>query len=403
MSSVNVLFVAPVLEYPASSGPQISVENAIKALSKVSELHVISKVSKKNIGGDGAEIFYRSLVNKFVYAPSIRNSLNNRYLNKLQREVARIFDLDGGYVIKYYDENAIDVVWCDRGLEHSFELICAIKKKRPDIKVVNDTCAVYSRFILRALPYENDPVRRSDIEKKGAKKKNEEEKLINLADVTTAVSEVDAEYFRSIADDKSCVMNFSNSVDVDKYTDINNEKKITSPSIYLAGSFGPLWPMDHGARWFLSEVFPEVQKRVPGVHFYIAGKGSKETLNDIVSDDITIIGKAASLIPYICNVDVGIVPLWFESGTRFKILESGAASLPIVSTTLGAEGIEVTDGKDILIADDPESFSESLIKLLNEPEYAKKLGDNLNVLVREKYCIDSLAEEGRSIFKYLDL
>ena len=354
MSTVKVLYVAPVLEYPASSGPHISVENGIKALGKTSDLHIISQVSKKNIGGEGAEVFYQDLVKEFTYAPSINNVSNNRVLNKLQRELARFFDWDANYIVDYYDNNLIDVVWCDRGLEHSFKLICAIKNKRPDIKVVNDTCAVYSRFILRGLPFEKDPVRKKDIERKGNIKKKEEKILVDLADVTTAVSNVDAEYFKSIANNKDCVKVFSNVVDVGVYSDVENVKKIRSPSIYLAGSFGPLWPMDHGARWFIDEVYPEVRKQVPGVHFYIAGKGAKSTLKDIVDDDITIIDKMDSLVPYICNVDVGIVPLWFESGTRFKILESGAASLPVVSTVLGAEGIEVTHGKDILIADNPK-------------------------------------------------
>ena len=95
------------------------------------------------------------------------------------------------------------------------------------------------------------------------------------------------------------------------------------------------------------------------------------------------------------------MPLRFESGTRFKILEAGACAIPVVSTTLGAEGIPAIDGKDILIADTPEDFANLIVKVINNPQMADHLGSNLRKLVAKHFSIDALATEGQNIIDFL--
>ena len=175
------------------------------------------------------------------------------------------------------------------------------------------------------------------------------------------------------------------------------------PCIYLAGVFGRYHsPMDMAARWVLNEVFPLVQAAVPNVHFYIAGRESDRMLGHWQDTSITVTGKLPSVLPYLSNADVAIVPLKFESGTRFKILEAGACKIPLVSTTLGAEGIPVIDGEHILIADEPEDFANAIVRLLNEKDFANKLALNCHKLVHECYSIKSLTVEAKRILDYLD-
>jgi glycosyltransferase involved in cell wall biosynthesis len=100
-----------------------------------------------------------------------------------------------------------------------------------------------------------------------------------------------------------------------------------------------------------------------------------------------------TVLPYLYNADVSTVPLFFESGTRFKILEAGACGIPVVSTTLGAEGIPATHGKDILIADSPTDFAESIIKLINDKVLSQEIAHNLQTLVQDKFSIASLQVE----------
>jgi glycosyltransferase involved in cell wall biosynthesis len=159
--------------------------------------------------------------------------------------------------------------------------------------------------------------------------------------------------------------------------------------------------MDTAARWVIKDVLPLVRKDVPDVHFYIIGRSSDLVIGNLNDPGITATGKVDSVLPYLCNTDVAIVPLKFESGTRFKILEAGACGIPVVSTTLGAEGIPTTNGRDILIADTPEDFAQAIIRIIQDRQLAERLGLNLKELVTRDYSIEALATDGQAILCYL--
>jgi len=406
---VRVLYTTPILRYPSNGGPQLSAETRVKALSKLSELHVVSRVPIRRIGGIGAQQFFEQYCAAFVYSPSTNvtsSNATNKYVRALENLRNQQKDLmlnqDVNYILKYVGEHGIDVVWCHR-TEFSFDLISAIKKKRPEIKVVADTNSVYSRFILRELPYQKSFIRKLRIYREGKRKQKEERILSNISDVLTAVSEVDAEYYRSIARLPERIKTFSNVVDVEAYQRAPSPPDdFKKPCIYLAGSFyAHQCPMVDAVRWMIVEILPLVRQEIPAIHLYIIGRGSDKVLSDINDPGITITGELPSVLPYLCHADVALVPLRFESGTRFKILEAGACGIPVVSTTLGAEGLAVTDQKDILIADRPEAFADCIISLVTDRDLALKLASNLRSLVHENYSIASLAEEGRQILEYL--
>ena len=159
--------------------------------------------------------------------------------------------------------------------------------------------------------------------------------------------------------------------------------------------------MDTAARWMLQEVFPLVLKKHPNVHFYIVGRNSELGFGHMNGINITVTGRLESVLPYLCNTDVALVPLKFESGTRFKILEAGACKIPLVSTTLGAEGIPVVDGEHILIADNPKDFADAIVRLLEDKELANKLAENCLDLVREKYSVETLEIEAKAILEFI--
>jgi len=407
---MRVLFTSPVLEHPAAGGPQLRIENSIKALSRVCELDIISG-SSLTVGdaGEEAREFYQRYCHEFCNLPSLkRQASNNRYLRKLQQIARRLWSVyqsnlarDASFILDHVTRRNIDVVWFGYG-NISYPLIKYIKKQRPGLKVVCDTDSVWSRFLLRELPYVTGP-RRQQILESGREKEAEERAWVNLCEVTTAVSEVDADYYRGLAMDGKFVHLFSNVIDPSTYLDTPPPaKNVHSPSIYLAGTFWPDSPMENAARWIVDEVLPLVRQTVPDVNFYIVGKDSDSVLGDITDSKIIITGKLPSVLPYLCHMDVALVPLKFESGTRFKILEAGACKIPLISTTLGAEGIPVIDDEHILIADEPEDFAKAIIRLLNNKELANRLALNCHNLVNEHYSIEFLADEAKRILEYLD-
>lgn len=400
---MKVLFTTPVLEHPPAGGPELRIENTIKALARLGDVWIVSRLREKLIGGPQAATFFADFARQFCYSPSAALSENFvlRNVQKLYYRYLRPQE-DADFLIRLFDAEKMDVLWFGYG-NISWPLIEAIKARRPDIKMVCDTDSVWSRFLLRELDVERDPVRRAEIERRGRAKEAEERSWTNLCEATLAVSEVDAEYYRDIAQDPSRVHVFSNVIDLATYAAVPAAaEKLKNPSIYLAGTFGHVnSPMDRAARWVLEEVLPLVRAEVPNVHFYIVGKNSELTMADAQSPHVTVTGRLPSVLPYLFHVDVVLVPLKFESGTRFKILEAGACRKAVVSTVLGAEGIPVTDGANIILADTPGDFSDAILRLLRDSGQRSQLGDSLHELVQEHYSVETLVRQGKDILSHL--
>lgn len=403
---MRVLFTSPVLEHPAAGGPQLRIENSIKALARICELDI---VNRDVCLSDATDNFFRNYAHEYhVLKAPAQGGLFSHKLSlseKAEKIANRLFKTrqikHANYLIQHVDRRKIDVLWFGYG-NISYPLIKHIKANRPHLKVVCDTDSVWSRFVLRELPYAKG-LRKLRISYAGSRKEAEERAWVDLCDVTTAVSEVDGQYYRGLASDKSRIHIFSNVIDVESYqSHASPPPGFRNPSIYLAGSFGHYHSsMDTAARWMLDEVFPFVLQKFPTVHFYIVGNNSELGFGHLNGPNITVTGRLETVLPYLCNVDIALVPLKFESGTRFKILEAGACNVPLVSTTLGAEGIPVIDGEHILIADEPKEFADAIIRLLEDTGLSERLALSCQNLVREKYSVEALVIEAKSILEFL--
>ena len=398
---MKVLFITPILEYPATGGPQLRIDSSIKALSKVCNLDIFYCATCPSILNDQTNEFYSKYANLYrvIYKYS-----NNFFYKLIYKVYYRFFSENHNKhinkILNHIKKHSIDLVWFGFG-NISFPLIEKIRKKLPGIKIVCDTDSVWSRFIMRELPFATGK-RRRQIEIQGKKKKKEEKMLVELCDVTTAVSEVDVSYYKNIATYPDRIYKFSNVIDLDLYKiKPALPENFIKPCIFLAGSFGPNSAMNMAASWILDEVLPLLHKKFPNLHFYIVGRNSREEFGRFEGAHITVTGKLNSILPYLFHADVALVPLKFESGTRFKILEAGVCNVPLVSTTLGAEGIPVVDGEHILIADDSQKFALAVEKIISNQDLKKKLTKNCFNLVKNKYGINNLIFEANEILKYL--
>jgi polysaccharide biosynthesis protein PslH len=403
---MKIMFVTFNLHHPPGSGPFLRTESIIKALSKFADIYIYSLNNKSGIGGEESLKFYNRYCRKIIFAPSLKKKykvLFKRIINKICKILfkKRIYHIDLreddiNYLIKISSKLNIDVIWL--GFCGTLYDYLKLIKEKSNLKVVMDTDSVWSRFVLRGLPYIKDENERAEVEKAGRLKEEEEKWGTELADITTAVSKVDEAYFKDLVKNKDKVQMLSNVLDLEDYKNYMPAPPLfKKPCIYLAGSFGPGSPMDDAARWFINDIFPIVKKDIPDIHFYIIGNGSKTTLSDIDDPDISILGRVESVLPYLFNVDVAIVPLRFESGTRFKILEAGACRIPVVSTILGAEGIPVTDNFDISITDNEEKFANEIIRIIKDRQYGEMIASNLYKLIKEKFDIKILENETKIV------
>lgn len=125
--------------------------------------------------------------------------------------------------------------------------------------------------------------------------------------------------------------------------------------------------------YFLDEIFPLIRQAVPETKIYIVGQRPPEALMRRASDRVVVTGFVDDVRPYIHRASVYVVPLRMGSGTRLKILEAMSMQKPIVTTTIGCEGIDVVHGETVLIADDPKTFAWSVVDLMRDAALRRSL------------------------------
>ena len=164
-------------------------------------------------------------------------------------------------------------------------------------------------------------------------------------------------------------------------------------SLVFTGSMDWL-PNEDAIRYFTEQIMPRIKQVVPGVTLTVVGRNPYPGLVELSKLDPSVIvtGRVEDVRPFMEEAAVYIVPLRIGGGTRLKIYEAMAMEKPIVSTSIGAEGLPVTDGKEILLADTPESFAEAVVRLLRQENLASALGKQAAAKVREKFGWDTVAE-----------
>lgn len=153
-------------------------------------------------------------------------------------------------------------------------------------------------------------------------------------------------------------------------------------------------PNVEGIKWFCDKVYPLIRKIIPKIRLYIVGKNPPKIIKKLNNrNNIIVTGYVKDVKKYFTKGQIFIVPLKTGGGMRIKILQALAMGKAIVSTSIGCEGIDVIDGKNIYIADKPEDFAQKVIFLLNNEKERKRLGDEGIKLVNEKYSWDKIIDD----------
>ena len=147
-----------------------------------------------------------------------------------------------------------------------------------------------------------------------------------------------------------------------------------------------------GVNWFLDKVWPLIHNKLPQVNLYLAGRKMPETLLTLKLDGVHVVGEVPDAFEFMASKQINIVPLLAGSGIRVKIIEAMSIGKPVISTTIGAEGIKYTDGKDILIANTPEEFMHQIERCLNTPQLLEHIGSNAHSLAMKEYDNNALSK-----------
>lgn len=244
---------------------------------------------------------------------------------------------------------------------------------------------------------ENSPLRKHFYNREYKRGFVEETEAFKRHDAIFTTSSRDGALIQKNVPDKPLFV-IPNGVDLNYFSP--SETEVEPFSIVFTGSMRYV-PNYDGMLFFIEEILPEIRKEIPDVKVYIIGGGPPPVLKKYASDSIIITGYVDDVRPYINRSGVFVVPLRMGSGTRLKVVEALAMKKPVVSTSIGCEGIEVENEEHLVIRDHPEAFAEAVLEVFRNEKLRRKLITHGYDLVKEKYDWSVIGESIDAALKQL--
>jgi glycosyltransferase involved in cell wall biosynthesis len=182
-----------------------------------------------------------------------------------------------------------------------------------------------------------------------------------------------------------------NGIDA-KYFLAKKREKLEPPRVLYVGNFTWLQNIE-AVEDLVNIVWPKIRKEVVNIKLWIVGMHMTDYIRNLVAEDIEVTEGMSDIRDAYRKSAVLVTPIKGPGGTRLKILEAMASALPVVTTTVGAEGLGVKDGKEALINDDLDGLVKSAVEVLRNPDTAQKLGDAGRRFVEQNYTWDVSAEK----------
>jgi glycosyltransferase involved in cell wall biosynthesis len=175
---------------------------------------------------------------------------------------------------------------------------------------------------------------------------------------------------------------------------LENHAGQTEPKSIVFMGLMSFYPNQHGLFYFLDEIFPRILSRVPETRLYVVGARPSKAVRKRASDRVIVTGFVEDVKPYVARAEVFVIPLLIGGGIRGKALEAMAMKVPIVTTTVGCEGINLTQGESALFADTPEEFADAVVRLFNDAALRKRITERAYLNVLEGY---NWVEKGKEL------
>ncbi len=392
--------VTPYVPYPPSSGGQIRTYNLLKYLSQNNQITLVALYKNDE------EKKYESYLKKYC---------KNIYLCKrpsspwqFKNIFKTIFSSSPFLVVRNYSDEAKTII--NKLLRsEKFDVIHAetfyVMPHIPETKVptvlVEQTIEykVYKHFV-NSLPFYLRMLVYFDIDI--MKLKYWERFYWKKANAVVVVSSSDEKLIRN----EEPLLKTSiipNCVGDEMIIDKLKEKDLQSPTIFFQGNFFWLQNVE-AAKFIIDQIYPQLVKELPMVKIIIAGQNAKK-LGDLIDKSIKLVNIEPDNINKVKKLfrenTLFIAPIFGPGGTRLKILAAMGSGMPVISTVTGIVGLEVTDNRDVVIANSPTEFVSKIKQLLTSKKFYEKIRKNAYNLVKEKYQWNQTAKELESVYKNL--
>ena len=217
--------------------------------------------------------------------------------------------------------------------------------------------------------------------------KEYESEAVNLCDGIITFTKTDMNLLQSTGC-KTPIAHIPFGVD---FTGLPTAKESTPGTIFYIGALDWM-PNIQALEWFLEEIWPSVNKNLPDVKLHIAGRNMSEGMKATVVPNVVFHGEVEDAYSFMNDYSLMVVPLLAGSGIRVKIIEAMALGKPVITTSVGIEGIECNYGKDVLVHDTPEEFAKSVVYCTQNPGYTKTLAESGRNFVMANHDIRKITE-----------
>lgn len=380
---MRVLLLTQVLPYPPDSGPKVKTYYVLKYLAAHHQVTLVSFVRDT----DKPEYIQHleGLCERVITVPIARSAprdalfLGQSFLTgqpwmmlRDQRPEMKVV-LDELVKTTYFD-----VVHADQLNMGQYAL--NFKNSRKVLDLHNALWLLYKR-LAESLPARS-PMKYL-LMRDWRLLKHYEGQMCRAFDAVTAVSQEDKEALVE-AGSRPDITVIPIAIDTDEQPQIKRQP--SSPHIVHVGTM--YWqPNIEGITWFLDYIYPLVKADVPDVHCTLIGARPPDSISERAQIDssLKVTGYVEDTLPYLTDSSMMVVPLKAGGGMRVKILNALAQGIPMVSTTMGCEGIDVQNGENIMVADDPQTFADATVRLLTDRTLNERITANGRHIAQQIY------------------
>ena len=391
---MKILMLTPYLPFPLMSGGQTRSYNLIKNLSKKHEITLFSLIKdnaeRKNIP---KLLKFCKNVRVFNRPPkpwTLHNILRTGFGTYPFLVVRNLATKQSGAIEEELSSNKYDLIHAE-----TFYVMPHIPiTNTPPILLVEQTVEylVYKHYVTETASKLLAPLLSIDV----MKLKFWERYYWKRAKKVVAMSDSDRVQMEILSPGLSIDI-VPNGIDTDYFAGKKREKP-DPPKVLYVGNFTWLQNIE-AVELLINKVWPKIKKQVPQAKLWIVGMHMTDYIRNLKSNDIDVSEGMPDIRDAYRKSTVLVTPIRGPGGTRLKILEAMASSLPVVTTTVGAEGLGVKNGKEALVEDNLEDLVASTVKILKDPMLAQKLGTSGWDFVRKNYTWDISAQKLSRIYE----
>jgi len=398
---MNILFLTPYLPYPLNNGGLIRVHHLLVNLATKHKITMLCMEPDNDAQRKGIDV----IKSKGVDIELIPVASNQKKERKRLYQLLSLFS-SKPYQYQQYHSNAMQTAIDKQLATGRYDLVLAEFSQmgyydlKTEIPKYVDQHNVEYEIMLRTYETEKNPLRRLLAYSEWKKYNVQEIENCEKFNACLTTSQRDADILQKRMPDMPCHV-IPNGVDSDHFkASAESSVEAVNPNMVLFTGTISYYPNTEGIMWFHANIWPLIKLKKPDATFCIAGKGPPPEVQKLAEEDSSIIvtGMVDDMRDYYSQAAAVVVPLRVGGGTRLKILEGMSMSKAIVSTSVGAEGIDHSDGKDIILKDDPQAFCDAVVELLDDANLRTNVGDAGRQLVEDKYDWKAISNTLSDIF-----